>query len=153
MIVPVAVMCRVPVAVMNVVDVVAMGHRDMTAAFPVRMRVTGVLVVSSALALVGVPLMHTVQVVVVHVVDVIVVGHRYVTAAFAVHVIVSGVGPVLKGCCHATHLHRFGPPHRRSGGVHLFEISTPREKECHHRHAPANELPISKDNENDFHGR
>ncbi len=129
MVVPVAVVCRMPVAVVHVVDVVGVGHRDMTAALAVRMGVVGVLMVTAALALVRVPCVPTVQMTVVHVVDVIVVRDRHVPAAFAVHVLMSGVRPVLKGCCHATHLHRFGPLYRRSGdGWLLFGISTPARK-------------------------
>jgi hypothetical protein len=127
-VVPVAVVCRVPVAVVHVVDVVTVGHRDMAAALAVRVGVTGVLMVAAALALVRVPFVPTVQMTVVHVVDVIVVGDRHVPAALAVHMLVSRVRPVLKGCRHATHLHRFGPLHRRSGDVHLFGISTPARK-------------------------
>lgn len=148
-----AVVCRVPVAVVHIVDVVIVGNRHMPAALAVRVSMADVLMMAVALALVRVPFVATVQMAVVHKIDVIVVGNGHVPAAFAVHVIMSGVGPVLKGCRHAAHLHRFGPLHRRSGDFLPVRHFYLRSKECHRRHAPANGLPTATENDNDFHDR
>ncbi len=127
-VVPMPVVCRVPVAVVDVVDVVAVGNRDMPTALAVRVSVVGVLLVPTVLALVRVPFVPTVQVTVVHVVDVVAMGNSHVPAAFAVHVIVSGVGPVLKGCCHAVHLHRSGRSTDEATMVDLSAFLPPRER-------------------------
>ncbi|MGW7575757.1 hypothetical protein [Streptomyces sp. NPDC054765] len=52
MVVPVAMVSRVAVAVVHLVDVTAMRHRYMPAAFPMRMVMTGMLLVPARLALV-----------------------------------------------------------------------------------------------------
>ncbi|GAU70894.1 hypothetical protein SSP35_23_00840 [Streptomyces sp. NBRC 110611] len=93
-----------PVAVVHVVDVIAMGHRDVAAAFPVRVVVTGVLFVAARFALVHMVLVAPVQMAVVHVVDVIAVRDCYMAAALAVRVVMSGVGLVFGCCRHAAHL-------------------------------------------------
>jgi hypothetical protein len=84
----------VPVPVVDVVDVVAVRNGDVAAAFPVLVRVLGVLGVAAALALFRSPVVHDVQVALVRIVDVVAVRDGDVAAARTVRV----AGVVVRHC-------------------------------------------------------
>jgi hypothetical protein len=135
----VTVVGRVPVTVVHVVQVVAVRHRHVSAALPVRMGVAGVFTVFVGLALVRVPLVVAVQVTVVHVVDVVAVRHRHVPAALAVRMGVSGMRLVFQSCRHAAHLREFVPPRTAHGasGCMFFHPCT---QDCHGKRVSAKSL-------------
>lgn len=91
-VIPVAFVGGVAVAIVQVVNMVAVGNRNVAAAFTVLVVVVRMLVMFSALALVPVAFVLTVDVAIVEVVGVVAVWEGYVAAIGAV-----GVGVVLVG--------------------------------------------------------
>jgi hypothetical protein len=81
----------VPVAVVHIVDVVAVGHRDVSAPVTVGVAVGVVGGVRGRFALVEVPVVRAVQVAVVGVVDVVAMRHGDVPTALAMGVVVTGM--------------------------------------------------------------
>jgi hypothetical protein len=95
--VDVTVVDGVPVTVVGVVHVIGVRHRDVSAAFAVRMLMSRVLRMARGLALIDVSVVDAVQVTVVGVIHVIGVRHRDVSAAFAVGVLVIFVLEMWRG--------------------------------------------------------
>lgn len=136
-VVPMTLVSGVPVAVVHVVDVVTVRHGRVAAAFPVCVRVPGVLTVLTDLALIDVTLMFAVQMTVVHVVDMVLVRYRHMPAPLAMGVVVTGVRLVVRSCRHVDHLRALVVPCTAHGTLapflaHAREIAAKDTREFKH---------------------
>ena len=101
MIIPVTVVLSMAVAVVDVVDVVAVRHRDMSAAGTVLVSVAVMDGVHAGLALVHTPFLRAMQMAVEDVVDVVAVRHRDMAAPKTV--LVSVVSVDIRHCGFRSH--------------------------------------------------